>query len=194
MFSLPVMVKFCFKVNRDLVNKNQVTFRCIPSQLLFVPVLLGTDQSIPCPILQQWLQVTWRRLGFLGGCLYCGDKEGWFHGNSDWRGGNQQNLEFGSYTRRSPGMENRPALDDSGCFSNWYAIIRSSNLLESSKEGLPLDPQIWSVNSSNQSSMGGHHPAHQRKAIQMRLVTTASLKLEAPGMCAMCRWGWALQI
>lgn len=138
------MVKFCFESQPRLGQQNQVTLRCIPNQLLFVPVLLGTNQSIPCPILQQWLQVTWRRLGFFGGMLLLAGvrRDGqWlklqesFHGNSYWKevgvgvswgGGDQKTSSLEVALAGVRAWKNRPALDDSGCFSNWYGIVRSS--------------------------------------------------------------------
>ena len=104
------------------------------TELLFVPVLLGTNQSTPCPILQQWLQVTFDGwLSFLGGCaLKAGRYQGmgWIcknfeNGNSYWKGddmcvffvgvaefwGDQnQNLEFGRKLTGN-GLKKRPALD-----------------------------------------------------------------------------------
>lgn len=151
MFSLPAHGEVLFlKVNRDLVNKirSQVTPRCYPKS---APVCSSASwhrsehsMSHPPTVVAGHLSEGWV---FWGGCFYCRGKEGWlnllklqesFHGNSYWKevavgvswGAIKKTLEFGSYTHRSPGRKNGPALDDSGCFSNWYGIVRSSKLLE----------------------------------------------------------------
>ena len=78
-------------------------------------------------------------------------------------GGRSKNLEFGSYTHRSPGRK----TDLLWMILSFFKLIWNRKIIKPTREYVeygrlatgPSDLERHSVNSSNQSSMGGHHPA-----------------------------------